>query len=94
MHDPYYEPLLTFAGWQKIETYNNGDITAWSKEDVPPAQKIESDAVPPAWQGLMWGTVPIGVSMLAILLTLLLPVERASVVPVPIATRSKEHSLV
>lgn len=94
VHDPYYEPLLTFAGWQKIETYNNGDITAWSKEDVPPAQKIESDAVPPAWQGLMWGTVPIGVSMLAILLTLLLPVERSSVVPVPIATRSKEHSLV
>ena len=25
VHDPYYEPLLTFAGWRKIETFNNGD---------------------------------------------------------------------
>ena len=76
VHDPYYEPLLTFVGWRKIETFNNGEITAWTEEDVPPAHKIESDAVPPAWQGLLWGTLPIGVSFLAIFLELLLPGER------------------
>jgi hypothetical protein len=48
----------------------------WTEEDVPPAHKIESDAVPPVWQGLLWGTVPIGVSFLAIFLELLLPGER------------------
>ena len=48
VHDPYYEPLLTFVGWRKIETFDNGEITAWSKEDVPPAHKIESDAIPAA----------------------------------------------
>lgn len=73
VHDPYYEPLLTFAGWRKTETFNSGDITAWSKDDVPPAHKIDSDAIPPAWMGLMWGTLPIGVSVLAMFLVLLLP---------------------
>jgi len=76
VHDPYYEPLLTFVGWRKIETFGTGEITAWSKEDVPPAHKIPSDAVPPPWQGLMWGILPIGVSFLAIFLELLLPEQR------------------
>ncbi len=76
VHDLFYEPLLTFIGWRKIETFNNGEITAWSKEDVPPAHKIESDAIPAPWQGLLWGTLPIGVSFLAIFLELLLPESR------------------
>jgi hypothetical protein len=71
VNDSYYEPLLTFAGWRKIETYNKGEITAWAKDDVPPAHKIESDAVPAPWEGLMWGILPIGFSFLAILLELL-----------------------
>jgi hypothetical protein len=82
VHDSYYEPLLTFVGWRKIETFDNGAITAWSKDDVPPAHKIESNAVPAPWEGLMWGTLPIGVSFLAIFLELLLPVGRR--VPVPV----------
>ena len=73
VHDSYYEPLLTFVGFRKTETFNNGDITEWSKDDVPPAHRIQSDAVPPAWMGLMWGTLPIGVSVLAIFLVLLVP---------------------
>jgi hypothetical protein len=73
VNDSYYEPLLTFAGWRKIETYNKGEITAWSKEDVPPAHKIESDAIPSHWEGLMWGILPIGCSFLVIALELLLP---------------------
>jgi hypothetical protein len=76
VHDAYYEPLLTFVGWRKIETFDNGAITAWSKDDVPPAHKIESDAMPTPWQGVLWGTLPIGVSFLAIILELLLPETR------------------
>lgn len=89
VHDSYYEPLLTFVGWRKIETFDNGAITAWSKDDVPPAHKIESDAVPPPWEGLLWGTVPIGVSFLAIFLELLLPVGRR--VPVPVEVPAEGH---
>jgi hypothetical protein len=73
VHDSYYEPLLTFVGWRKTETFDNGQITAWSKDDVPPAHRIESDAIPTAWMGLLWGTLPIGVSVLAIFVVLFLP---------------------
>ena len=76
VHDSYYEPLLTFVGWRKIEAFNNGDITAWSKDDVLPAHRIESDAIPSAFMGLLWGTVPIGVSVLSIFLVLFLPASQ------------------
>jgi hypothetical protein len=93
VHDPYYEPLLTFVGWRKIETFNNGEITAWSKEDVPPAHPIYSDAIPPAWEGLMWGILPIGASFLAIFLELLLPEGRRMRVRIgaPIRAEHSEH---
>jgi hypothetical protein len=91
VHDPYYEPLLTFSGWRKIETYDNGAISAWSKDDVPPAHPIESDAVPAPWEGLLWGTLPMGSSFLAMGLVLLLPGRRRFAEPVEIAPRVQEH---
>jgi hypothetical protein len=92
VHDQYYEPILTFAGWRKIETFNNGEITAWAKDDVPPAHKIISDAVPPPWQGLIWGILPIGVSFLAIFLAIFLRDKRRVYVPVAVPVRA-EHSV-
>jgi hypothetical protein len=93
VHDSYYEPLLTFVGWRKIETFNNGDITAWSKDDVPPAHQIKSDAIPPAWQGLLWGTLPIGVSLLAIFLEFFLPAVRRVpiMVEAPVEVEREQH---
>ena len=88
VHDPYYEPLLVFAGWRQIETYDGGTITVWSKEDVAPARKIESDAVPAPWQGLLWGILPMGSAVLAVLFLILLPDRRQvpQVVRVPVRT--------
>src|SRR5947208_3426645 len=80
VHDPYYEPMLAFAGWRKIETYDAGTITVWSKEDVPPARPIQSDAMPAPWEGLLWGTLPLGSSILAILLANSSEVEKAAFV--------------
>src|ERR1700691_1565734 len=91
VHDSYYEPLLTFVGWRKIETFGNGEITAWAKEDVPPAHKIASDAMPAPWQGLLWGILPIGVSFLAIFLELFLPDPRRIPVGVAIPVRSEDR---
>jgi hypothetical protein len=94
VHDSYYEPLLTFAGWRKIETFNNGDVTAWSKDDVPPAHRIASDAIPPEWEGIMWGILPIGVSFLAIFVELFLPEKRRLPVGIPARAESREeHSV-
>jgi hypothetical protein len=78
VHDPYYNPLLSFAGWREIEVYDEGQIHVWSKEDVPPAHKIDSDAMPAPWEGLLWGILPMGSSILAVLLALLIP-DRARV---------------
>jgi len=67
VHDPFYEPLLVFGGWRQVESYDSGSITVWSKDDAVPARVIPSDAKPAPWEGLLWGTLPIGSSFLAIL---------------------------
>jgi TRAP-type C4-dicarboxylate transport system permease small subunit len=72
VHDPFYEPLLVFGGWRLVESYDSGAITVWSKDDAPPARVISSDAVPAPWEGWMWGSLPIGSSLLAILFAWLL----------------------
>jgi hypothetical protein len=96
VHDPFYEPLVSFAGWQKVETYDSGSITVWSREDIPPARPIPSDAMPTAIEGILWGILPIGSSLLAILLALMLPdrerVRRALVFPSH--AHEEEHTLV
>lgn len=76
VHDPYYNPLLVFAGWRQVESYDSGSITVWSKDDVPPARKIASDAIPAPWEGLLWGILPISTSIFAILFALLIPDEQ------------------
>jgi len=72
VHDPFYEPLLVFGGWRQVESYDSGAITVWSKDDAPPARVIPSDAMPAPWEGWMWGILPVGSSVLAILFVWLL----------------------
>lgn len=76
VHDPFYEPLLVFGGWRQVETYDSGAITVWSKDDAPPARVIPTDAKPAPWQGLIWGILPIGSSIVAILFLALLAEPR------------------
>jgi hypothetical protein len=68
VHDSYYEPLLTFAGWRQIENYNHGETTVWTTNGIAPAKQIPSPFRPPVWQGIMWGIVPFGTSLLTIAL--------------------------
>jgi len=72
--DPFYDPLLTFAGFRRVDTLENKTITIWSKEGAPPAVPMNTALIPPRWQGLMWGTLPFGSSLLA-LLVLFIPGE-------------------
>lgn len=71
VRDPYYEPLLAFSGWRKVDDLEDKTIAVWSKEDVPPAVPVNAPQMPPRWQGLMWGAFPIGSSILAMLLVLI-----------------------
>jgi len=71
VRDPYYEPLLVFGGWRRVDDLEDKTITVWSKEDVSPAVAVNAPQIPPRWQGLMWGIFPIGSSILAMLLVLI-----------------------
>ena len=71
VRDHYYDPLLAFAGWRPVDSLENNTITVWSKDGVPPAPPITSPQMPTHWQGLMWGILPIGSSILAILVVLI-----------------------
>ncbi len=93
VRDRYYEPLLAFAGWRQAESYDNGNVTLWTKEDVPPARQIDwgPNVLPaPSERGMLWGTLPLASSLLAILLVLLMPERRrlgqTVEFPAPVAT--------
>lgn len=67
VRDHYYDPLLSFAGWRQVDSLEDKTITVWSKDGVPPATPVNTPQMPPQWQGLMWGILPFGSSLLAIL---------------------------
>jgi hypothetical protein len=75
VRDHYYDPLLSFAGWRQVDSLEDGTITVWSKDGVPPAVPVNAPQIPPRWQGLMWGILPFGSSLLAIMV-LLIPEKR------------------
>ncbi|HET9285499.1 MAG TPA: hypothetical protein VFR24_26410 [Candidatus Angelobacter sp.] len=76
VRDPYYEPLLAFAGWRKTEVYDRGNVTLWVKDGIPPAHPTPYGTPPTAMEGILWGTLPIGSSILALVLMLLFPDRR------------------
>jgi len=71
LKDPYYEPLLSFTGWRRVDDLEERTITIWTRDGVPPAERMNAPQVPPHWQGLMWGILPFASSILALLLVLL-----------------------
>jgi hypothetical protein len=88
LRDPYYKPLLVFAGWRKVDELNNNEISVWENDGVPPATPLESPFMPPRWHGLLWGTLPFGSSVVALMLVIGLPaprrLKRLSPVPSPL----------
>ena len=78
VHDPFYEPLLAFGGWRKTETYDRGSVTLWVKDGIPPAHEMpyQQSLRPTEIEGIMWGTLPFGSSLLALILALALPDKR------------------
>lgn len=93
VRDPFYEPLLAFAGWRPIESFESGAITLWSKEDVPPAQPVESPMHPTPVQGLLWGILPVGASVFSLFLVFGLPERRRLAQPMPFPSPAPEPVL-
>jgi len=95
VRDRYYEPLLAFAGWRQAEIYDNGATSLWTKDDVPPAKHLDfGSAVPPRWQGVMWGVLPMGASLFA-MFVVMLPERRRYVeaIEFPASADPRENAL-
>ena len=75
VRDNFYDPLLAFAGWRPVDKLENETITVWSKDGVPPAIPLNAPQIPPHWQGIMWGILPFGSSILAIIV-IMIPEKR------------------
>jgi hypothetical protein len=91
VRDRFYEPLLAFAGWRQTEIYDNGNVTLWVKDDVPPAHRIEATGLMPTyWERIAWGILPIATSLLALFLVLMIPDRRIMAEPVEFPTAAPE----
>ncbi|HTK95081.1 MAG TPA: hypothetical protein VL382_05535, partial [Terriglobales bacterium] len=77
LRDTYYEPLLVFGGFRKVDTLGRNSVSVWSKDGVPPAQPMHFAVMPPPLHGLLWGTLPIGCSILTLIVLIALPERRA-----------------
>ena len=93
VRDPYYDPLLTFAGFRRVDDLEDKTITIWSKEGAPPAQPVNSAQIPPAWQGVLWGILPIGSAILAILV-IFIPDDRTHLTRVETEREVRHEELV
>lgn len=90
VRDHSYDPLLYFAGWRAVDSLEDNTIVVWTKDGVPPAQPVNAPQMPPHWQGLMWGILPFGSSILAIFV-LLIPEKRRAASSVESVLVNREH---
>lgn len=88
VRDHYYDPILFFAGWRPVDYLEDNTIAVWCNDSTPPALPMNAPQIPPRWQGLMWGILPFGSSILAMLVVLIPPRKRLVVAthyPQPLA---------
>ena len=57
-NDKFYDPILYFCGWQRLQQLENG-IMVWEKLNVPPLPEILPKEQTPLFLNVMWGVVPI-----------------------------------
>ncbi len=64
-NDQFYDPVLFFSGWHRVQRLENG-IMVWEREDIPPLPEVLPRKEIPVYQRAMWGILP----MLAIIVCL------------------------
>ena len=57
-NDKFYDPILYFSGWQRLQQLENG-IMVWEKLNVPPLSKILPKEDVPVFLKIMWGVIPV-----------------------------------
>ncbi len=57
-NDDFYDPLLHFVGWTRLNRLPNG-VAVWEKPDVTPLLSVTPRREIPAQHMLMWGLLPV-----------------------------------
>jgi len=68
-NDKFYDPILYFCGWQRLQQLENG-INVWERLNVPPIPTLLTKEDVPTYQKLMWGIIPFSTVLLAFLLNI------------------------
>ena len=69
-NDEFYDPLLYFSGWHRLQRLENG-IMVWQREDIPPIPEVIPREQIPVYQELLWGLLPMTTIFLALILLFL-----------------------
>lgn len=66
--DQFYDPLLYFYGWHRLQTLENG-ASVWEREDIPVLPEVMPRKEIPVYQRVMFGVLPMFALFSAILST-------------------------
>ncbi|MGB2129387.1 MAG: hypothetical protein ACPHXR_07920 [Flavicella sp.] len=68
-NDKFYDPILYFTGWERLDRLENG-IQVWTKINIKPLPTLLEKEDVPIYQKIWWGTVPIATLFIGILVFL------------------------
>jgi hypothetical protein len=71
-NDKFYDPILYFCGWQRLQQLENG-IMVWERLNISPLPKVIPKDDVPNFLKLMWGLIPVGTLILAFIINIQIP---------------------
>lgn len=70
-NDKFYDPILYFCGWQRLQQLENG-IMVWEKLNVPPLPQILPKEQTPVFLNIMWGVIPVATIVFAFTINIMM----------------------
>lgn len=68
-NDKFYDPILYFCGWQRLQQLENG-IMVWERLNIPPVSSILPKDDIDKWLKIHWGIVPFLTVLIAFILNI------------------------
>jgi hypothetical protein len=68
-NDKFYDPILYYCGWQRLQQLENG-IMVWEKLNVPPIPQIIPKEDVPTIMKIMWGIIPLSTVLIAFIINI------------------------
>lgn len=69
-NDKFYDPILYFAGWERVHRLENG-IMIWQKQDIPPLPSVLPSNQLPKLMKLWWAIAPLFILLAAFIINFL-----------------------